>query len=181
MKRTRIKLSILVCVLCVPLWFSTARAQDSDAALSALEAKISAEPDNLRAGSEYRQMVIRLGEYDRAISFFEKLMEAIFRVHETWNIRISTGRLNRWLGPVIEKTPPPAVSGWRIKIRYMTQPKARPPHFVIFGNQLDELPTSYERFLINGLRESFGLHGVPIRISTRNSKNPFDKGGRRIK
>jgi tetratricopeptide (TPR) repeat protein len=76
MKRTRIKLSILVCVLCVPLWFSTARAQDSDAALSALEAKISAEPDNLRAGSEYRQMVIRLGEYDRAISFFEKLMEA---------------------------------------------------------------------------------------------------------
>ena len=111
----------------------------------------------------------------------EKLMEAIFKVHETWNIRISTGRLNRWLAPVIEKTPPPAVSGWRIKIRYMTQPKARPPHFVIFGNQLDELPTSYERFLINGLRETFSLQGVPIRISTRNSKNPFDKGGRRIR
>ena len=110
----------------------------------------------------------------------EKLMEAIFRVHETWNIRISTGRLNRWLGPVIEKTPPPAVSGWRIKIRYMTQPKARPPHFVMFGNQLDALPTSYERFLINGLRETFGLKGVPIRISKRNSKNPFDKGGRKI-
>jgi GTP-binding protein len=110
----------------------------------------------------------------------EKLMEAIFKVHETWNIRISTGRLNRWLAPVIEKTPPPAVSGWRIKIRYMTQPKARPPLFVIFGNQLDELPTSYERFLVNGLRETFSLHGVPIRISTRNSKNPFDKGKRRI-
>jgi len=110
----------------------------------------------------------------------EKLMEAIFKVHETWNIRISTGRLNRWLGPVIEKTPPPAVSGWRIKIRYMTQPKARPPHFVIFGNQLDALPTSYERFLINGLRETFDLKGVPIRISKRNSKNPFDKGGRKI-
>jgi len=107
-------------------------------------------------------------------------MEAIFKVHETWNIRISTGRLNRWLGPVIEKTPPPAVSGWRIKIRYMTQPKARPPHFVIFGNQLDALPTSYERFLINGLRETFDLKGVPIRISKRNSKNPFDKGGRKI-
>jgi GTPase len=110
----------------------------------------------------------------------EKLMEAIFKVHETWNIRISTGRLNRWLGPVIEKTPPPAVSGWRIKIRYMTQPKARPPHFVMFGNQLDALPTSYERFLINGLRETFDLKGVPIRISKRNSKNPFDKGGRKI-
>ena len=111
----------------------------------------------------------------------EKLMEAIFKVHETWNIRISTGRLNRWLAPVIEQTPPPAVSGWRIKIRYMTQPKARPPHFVIFGNQLDALPTSYERFLINGLRETFSLQGVPIRISKRNSKNPYDSGGRRIR
>jgi GTP-binding protein len=111
----------------------------------------------------------------------EKLMEAIFKVHETWNIRISTGRLNRWLAPVIEQTPPPAVSGWRIKIRYMTQPKARPPHFVIFGNQLDALPTSYERFLINGLRDTFGLHGVPIRLSKRTSKNPYDSGGRRIR
>jgi GTP-binding protein len=109
-----------------------------------------------------------------------KLMESIIRVHEIWNVRISTGRLNRWLSPVIEKTPPPAVSGWRIKIRYMTQIKARPPHFVIFGNQLDALPTSYERFLINGLRETFGLKGVPIRLTKRNSKNPFDKGGRKI-
>ncbi len=112
----------------------------------------------------------------------DKLMEAIFKVHEVWNIRISTGRLNRWLGPVIDRTPPPAVSGFRIKIRYMTQPKARPPHFVIFGNQLDALPTSYERFLINGLRETFGLQGVPIRISKNMSKNPFhEPGKRRIK
>ncbi len=109
----------------------------------------------------------------------EKLMEAIFKVHEVWNIRISTGRLNRWLEPVIEKTPPPAVSGFRIKIRYMTQPKARPPYFVIFGNQLDALPTSYERFLANGLRETFGLHGVPIRISKKGSTNPFHTPGKR--
>jgi GTP-binding protein len=109
----------------------------------------------------------------------EKLMEAIFKVHEIWNIRISTGRLNRWLAPVTERTPPPAVSGFRIKIRYMTQPKARPPYFVLFGNQLDALPTSYERFLTNGLRETFGLHGVPIRISTRTSKNPFAPKRRR--
>lgn len=109
-----------------------------------------------------------------------KLMDAILRVHEIWSLRISTGRLNRWLTAAIEKTPPPAVSGWRIKIRYMTQAKARPPHFVIFGNQLDALPTSYERFLINGLRETFGLKGVPIRITKKNSKNPFDKGGRKI-
>ena len=109
----------------------------------------------------------------------EKLMDAIFKVHETWNIRISTGRLNRWLAPVIERTPPPAVSGFRIKIRYMTQPKARPPYFVIFGNQLDALPTSYERYLTNGLRETFGLYGVPIRISKKGTKNPFHDGSKR--
>ena len=85
----------------------------------------------------------------------DALMKAVLSVHETWNKRISTARLNRWLNAVIDQTPPPAVSGRRIKLRYMTQPKARPPHFVLFGNQLDQLPTSYERFLINGLRESF--------------------------
>ena len=66
------------------------------------------------------------------------------------------------------------MSGRRIKIRYMTQPKARPPHFVLFGNQLTELPTSYERFLINGLRETFALPGVPIRITKRTSENPYE-------
>jgi GTP-binding protein len=109
----------------------------------------------------------------------EKLKDAIIKVHETWNRRISTGRINRWLTTTIEKTPPPAVSGWRIKIRYMTQAKARPPHFVIFGNQLDSLPTSYERFLVNGLRETFQLKGVPIRITKRMNQNPFDKGKKR--
>jgi GTP-binding protein len=108
-----------------------------------------------------------------------RLMEAILRVHEIWNRRISTGRINRWLEAAVDKTPPPAVSGRRIKIRYMTQPKARPPHFVIFGNQLDSLPTSYERFLINGIRETFDLPGVPIRISKRTSKNPFEGKSRR--
>ena len=100
-------------------------------------------------------------------------MGAIVRVHETWNKRISTGKLNRWLTAVVERTPPPAVSGRRIKIRYMTQPKARPPYFVLFGNQLTSLPTSYERFLVNGLRETFELPGVPIRISKRTSENPY--------
>ncbi|MDO9442664.1 MAG: ribosome biogenesis GTPase Der [Beijerinckiaceae bacterium] len=109
----------------------------------------------------------------------EKLKDAIIKVHETWNKRVSTGRINRWLSATIDKTPPPAVSGWRIKIRYMTQAKARPPHFVIFGNQLDSLPTSYERFLINGLRETFDLKGVPIRITKRMNQNPFDKGKRK--
>jgi GTP-binding protein len=104
----------------------------------------------------------------------DELMGAVITVHETWNKRISTARLNRWLSSALEETPPPAVSGRRIKIRYMTQPKSRPPHFVLFGNQLDELPTSYERFLINGLRKAFTLPGVPIRISRKSAENPYE-------
>ncbi|PPD43564.1 MAG: ribosome biogenesis GTPase Der [Methylocystis sp.] len=103
----------------------------------------------------------------------EKLMEAIIATHVVWNKRIATARLNRWLLQAVEQSPPPAVSGRRIKIRYMTQAKSRPPHFVLFGNQLDELPTSYERFLINGMRKAFDLPGVPIRISKKSGDNPF--------
>ena len=104
----------------------------------------------------------------------DELMRAVIAVHETWNKRISTARLNRWLINTIEQNPPPAVSGRRIKIRYMTQPKSRPPHFVLFGNQLDELPTSYERFLINGLRKTFDFPGVPLRISRKTADNPYE-------
>ena len=104
----------------------------------------------------------------------DELMRAVIAVHETWNKRISTARLNRWLTNTLEQNPPPAVSGRRIKIRYMTQPKSRPPHFVLFGNQLDELPTSYERFLINGLRKTFDFPGVPLRISRKTADNPYE-------
>jgi GTP-binding protein len=104
----------------------------------------------------------------------EALMQAVIETHEVWNKRISTGRLNRWLASALEENPPPAVSGRRIKIRYVTQPKSRPPHFTFFGNQLDELPTSYERYLINGLRRAFDLPGVPIRISRRMGENPYE-------
>lgn len=109
----------------------------------------------------------------------EGLQRAVLTAHEIWNKRISTGRLNRWLERVIDANPPPAVSGRRIKIRYMTQPKARPPHFVLFGNQLAALPTSYERFLTNGLRETFGLAGVPLRFTRRTSENPYEGRGSR--
>jgi GTPase len=109
----------------------------------------------------------------------DRLLEAVIGAQETWSKRISTGRLNRWLAPVIDATPPPAVAGRRIKIRYMTQPKARPPHFVLFGNQLAELPQSYRRFLVNGMRETFDLPGVPIRMSMRSSKNPYEPKKRR--
>jgi GTP-binding protein len=114
-------------------------------------------------------------------SHLDKLMEAVFQTHEVWNRRISTGRLNRWLTPVIEATPPPAVAGRRVKIRYMTQPKSRPPFFVLFGNHVDGIPESYKRFLMNGLRETFGFQGVPIRLSMRGgSENPYaHKAGRK--
>ena len=106
----------------------------------------------------------------------DRLMDAVLRVHEVWNRRIATAKLNQWLADALAANPPPAVSGRRIKIRYMTQAKARPPHFAIFGNQLDALPKSYTRYLVNGLRETFDLPGVPIRMSLRMGKNPFDKG-----
>jgi GTP-binding protein len=105
----------------------------------------------------------------------DRLMEAVFKVFEVWNRRVPTAKLNEWLAEVLASHPPPAVSGRRIKIRYMTQVKARPPHFAIFGNQLDALPKSYTRYLANGLREAFNLPGVPIRISLRMGKNPYDK------
>jgi GTPase len=101
------------------------------------------------------------------------LMDAIFDVHRTWNKRIATSKLNRWLAAEIAATPPPAVAGRRIKIRYITQLRARPPYFMLFGNQLEHLPESYRRFLANGLRTNFDLAGVPIRLSMKNSSNPY--------
>ena len=105
----------------------------------------------------------------------DKLLEASFRVAETWNRRLSTSRLNRWLSGMLDANPPPAVSGRRIKIRYMTQAKARPPTFVLFGNQLAGLPKSYQRYLVNGLRDAMELPGVPIRLLLRQGENPYDK------
>src|SRR5690349_19011709 len=103
----------------------------------------------------------------------DPLMKAVFEVYKTWNTRIPTAKLNQWLSDALETNPPPAVSGRRIKIRYMTQVKSRPPHFAVFGNQLDALPKSYTRYLVNGLREAFDLPGTPIRVSLRMGQNPF--------
>ena len=105
----------------------------------------------------------------------DKLMQAVISAEETWSTRVSTSRINDWLSEALQRNPPPAVSGRRIKIRYATQVKSRPPHFALFGNQLDGLPKSYTRYLVNGLREAFTLPGTPIRLSLRTSKNPFDR------
>ncbi len=105
----------------------------------------------------------------------DRLMASVVKAHEVWNRRISTAALNRWLEETLQRHPPPAVSGKRIKLRYMTQAKARPPSFVLFGTRTSELPTSYTRYLVNGLREAFDLPGAPIRLSFRSAENPYDK------
>ncbi|HRK70224.1 MAG TPA: ribosome biogenesis GTPase Der [Micropepsaceae bacterium] len=103
----------------------------------------------------------------------ERLMDAVFEMNEVWNRRVPTNALNRWLEHALERHPPPAVSGRRIRLRYMTQVKARPPTFAVFGNQLDKLQDEYLRYLINGIRENFGFAGVPVRIHLRNTDNPY--------
>jgi len=105
----------------------------------------------------------------------ERLMPAIVKQHEIWNRRISTHKLNDWLQYMIEKHSPPAPKGRRIRIRYMTQARTRPPTFAISSSQAGELPGDYSRYLVNGLRENFGFHGVPIRMKVKAGKNPFDK------
>ncbi|MCB1382711.1 MAG: ribosome biogenesis GTPase Der [Notoacmeibacter sp.] len=103
----------------------------------------------------------------------DKLMESILQTHRIWNTRISTGRLNRWLEVATARHAPPAVAGRRLKIKYMTQVKTRPPGFMISCSRPDAVPASYLRYLTNGLRDSFSMPGVPIRIALRAPDNPF--------
>ncbi|MCG8562473.1 MAG: ribosome biogenesis GTPase Der [Hyphomicrobiales bacterium] len=105
----------------------------------------------------------------------DRLMDAVFETYETWNRRVSTAALNRWLSEAVVRHPPPAVSGRRIRLRFMTQPNARPPTFVVFSQRADRLPEAYQRYLVNGLREAFDLPGVPIRLNLRKGKNPYEK------
>lgn len=112
-------------------------------------------------------------------SGLDKLMMAVFKAAETWNRRISTADLNRWLQEAVARHAPPASAGRRMKIRYVTQPSTRPPTFVAFCQKADEMPKSYLKYLTNSLRDAFGLPGVPIRFNLRRGENPFEKSGRR--
>ena len=103
----------------------------------------------------------------------DKLMAAVFAIEQKWNTHLSTAKLNRWLGAVVEKHPPPAVSGRRLKLRYMTQAKMRPPSFIIFASRADAVPASYLRYLTNSMREAFDMPGTPIRLWLRSGKNPY--------
>jgi GTP-binding protein len=104
----------------------------------------------------------------------DRLEGAVTEADTAWNSRVSTATLNRFLEGALQRHATPAISGRRVRIRYMTQRKARPPSFTLFGNQLDALPEAYLRYLANGLRDNFNLKGTPLRFSVRNSKNPYD-------
>ncbi|HXS05404.1 MAG TPA: ribosome biogenesis GTPase Der [Rhizomicrobium sp.] len=120
------------------------------------------------AGAELVAISARTGEG------LDRLPPAILAADRAWNTRAPTSAINRFLESALTRHAPPAIRGRRVRIRYMTQTKARPPTFALFGNQLDALPEDYQRYLINGLRENFGLKGTPLRLIMRNTKNPYD-------
>ena len=105
----------------------------------------------------------------------DTLVRAAFEQREIWTNRVSTARLNRWFEGAVTANPPPAPGGKRIKLRYITQARTRPPTFVVFGSRTDSLPGSYERYLVNGMRKELGFQGVPVRLNFRNSRNPYDE------
>lgn len=103
----------------------------------------------------------------------DRLMPAVRATYALWNKRIGTGELNRWFEAALTRHPPPAVEGRRVKLRYATMPKARPPTIAVFGTRAEELPEDYRRYLVNAFREAFGMPGVPIRLQLRGTRNPY--------
>ncbi|MEI6628698.1 MAG: GTP-binding protein, partial [Alphaproteobacteria bacterium] len=103
----------------------------------------------------------------------EKLLDSVLEIHKMWNRRISTAKLNEWLPFMLEKHPTPAIAGRRIRIKYMTQIKTRPPTFALFSTKAANLPDSYIRYLSNGLRDDFNMPGVPLRFIIKSIKNPY--------
>jgi GTP-binding protein len=106
----------------------------------------------------------------------DRLMPAVFKTHADWSTKVKTRDLNDWLAMAVQRHPPPAVNGRRIRPKYMAQTKARPPTFVLFASRAEQLPESYRRYLINSIRESFDLPGVPIRVTVKSNKNPYAEG-----
>ena len=142
-------------------------------------------PDKQARLAELREMCERLLPQVRGVSLItlsaksgkgvDRLMDAVLAADGVWNKRLPTAALNDWLSAMIDAHPPPAVSGRRVKIRYMTQANARPPTFIAFCSVPKALPDSYVRYLVNGLRETFDLRGVPIRFNLRKGANPYVK------
>jgi len=142
-------------------------------------------PDKQARLAELREICERLLPQVRGVSLItlsaksgkgvDRLMDAVLAADGVWNKRLPTAALNDWLSAMIDAHPPPAVSGRRVKIRYMTQANARPPTFIAFCSVPKALPDSYVRYLVNGLRETFDLRGVPIRFNLRKGANPYVK------
>ena len=109
----------------------------------------------------------------------DRLMQAIVDAYEVWNKRVPTAALNRWFEDATSANPPPAVSGRRLRLNYITQAKARPPSFIIFCTRADAVPEGYKRYLVNGMREAFDLPGTPIRLTLREKENPYADRKRR--
>ncbi len=103
----------------------------------------------------------------------DKLMPAVRAAYALWNRRIPTGELNRWFEAALTRHPPPAVQGRRVKLRYATMTKARPPTITVFGTRAEEIPEEYRRYLVNSFREAFTMPGVPIRLQLRGTTNPY--------
>ncbi|MCF4164954.1 ribosome biogenesis GTPase Der [Zavarzinia compransoris] len=140
--------------------------EDHNAALVALKEKLDIHLPQVR-GLPVVTLSARTGRG------LDKLMPAALDAYRKWNRRVPTAKLNRWLATAIERHPAPAVSGRRLRPRYMTQVKARPPTFALFMNRPGELPESYVRYLMNGLRETFDMEGTPVRINLRKNENPY--------
>jgi GTPase len=103
----------------------------------------------------------------------DRLLPAVRKAHDVWNKRVPTGELNRWFEDALARHQPPLIQGRRLKLRYVTQAKARPPTFVVFGTRAEQTPEDYQRYLVNNLRDTFDLPGTPIRLQFRGTKNPF--------
>ena len=103
----------------------------------------------------------------------DQLLSAAFEIRDAWSKRVPTAALNRWFDDALAANPPPAPGGKRIKLRYITQARTRPPTFVLFGTRVDQLPESYRRYLVNGIRRELGFGAVPVRLNLRAPKNPF--------
>ncbi len=110
----------------------------------------------------------------------DQLLAAAFDLRDQWSRRVSTGELNRWFERAVDANPPPAPKGQRIKLRYATQARNRPPTFIVFGTRTDLLPESYRRYLVNGIRRELGFDKVPVRLTLRSSGNPFGKPARNV-
>jgi GTP-binding protein len=142
-------------------------ADDRKAALQRLEDRLQTSLPQVR-GIPVLTLSAKTGKG------LEKLMPQVFELHELWNRRVPTSALNQWLADMTGQHPPPVVAGRRIRLRYITQAKTRPPTFILFSTRAEKLPESYLRYLANGLREDFGLWGVPLRLNVRKRANPYD-------